>query len=88
MDCLLGESLEISTVMDAKVQYAGWLKQSSSLRIDASQVSRVDAAGLQLLASLFISAKQLNLNVELSQSSPVFTEAVETLGLAEAIKEE
>ncbi|WP_295899093.1 STAS domain-containing protein [uncultured Vibrio sp.] len=88
MDCLLGESLEISTVMDAKVQYSEWLKQSSSLRIDASQVSRVDAAGLQLLASLFISAKQLNLEVELSDPSSVLSEALNTLGLARVVNDE
>ncbi|WP_248009248.1 STAS domain-containing protein [Vibrio amylolyticus] len=87
MDCLLGESLEISTVMDAKVQYEEWLKQSS-LRIDASQVSRVDTAGIQLLVSLMISARQMNVVVELSEMSPVLTEALQTLGLTKVFDNE
>ncbi|MGF1697292.1 STAS domain-containing protein [Vibrio kyushuensis] len=88
MDCLLGESLEISTVMDSKIQYTEWLKQSSSLRIDASQVSKVDTAGLQLLASFFMSAKQLSVTVELSNATSVLTEALETLGLTSVINDE
>ncbi|MGC9401950.1 STAS domain-containing protein [Vibrio genomosp. F10] len=88
MDCLLGESLEISTVMDAKIQYAEWLKQSSLLRVNASQVSKVDTAGVQLLASLFVSAKQLNVAIELSESSAVLTEAFVTLGLTSVFNDE
>ncbi|WGV98614.1 STAS domain-containing protein [Vibrio sp. YMD68] len=88
MDCLLGESLEISTVMDAKIQYAEWLKQSSLLRINASQVSKVDTAGVQLLASLFVSAKRLNVTIELSESSAVLTEAFVTLGLTSVFNDE
>ncbi|USD43369.1 STAS domain-containing protein [Vibrio sp. SCSIO 43135] len=81
MDCLLGESLEISTVMDAKVQYEEWLKQPSPLNIDASQVGRVDAAGLQLLASLFVSARNTNLDITLNSASDVLQEGIGLLAL-------
>ncbi|MFD2017178.1 hypothetical protein ACFSJQ_19630 [Vibrio olivae] len=54
MDCLLNETLDISTVLDSTEHYKQWLADSNqALNLDASDVSRVDAAGIQALASLF-----------------------------------
>ncbi|MCR9297552.1 STAS domain-containing protein [Vibrio fluvialis] len=45
----LNESLDISNVVDCKLQYLEWLQQDSKIVVDAARVSRVDAAGIQLL---------------------------------------
>ena len=81
MECWLDESLEISTVLSAKDKYLEWLKQDSPISIDASQVVRVDTAGLQTLASLFVSAKHAGLDINLVNSSSVLTDAITLLNL-------
>ncbi|USD67488.1 STAS domain-containing protein [Vibrio sp. SCSIO 43136] len=65
MQCLLDESLEISNVINAKNEYQRWLDSQEMLIIDASPVTRIDAAGLQALAALFVSAKQTNVEIQM-----------------------
>ncbi|WCE31367.1 STAS domain-containing protein [Vibrio sp. SCSIO 43137] len=81
MDCLLPEILDISTVNDAKPQYIAWLESSSPLQVDATNVSRIDAAGLQLLASLFTSARHQKIDIQLINATEKLQEAVSILGL-------
>lgn len=81
MDCLLPESLDISTVLDSATQYKTWLAQTDKLSIDASQVVRADAAGLQALAALFLSAKSNQIEIQLVQPTPLLIEGISTLGL-------
>ncbi|WCP69379.1 STAS domain-containing protein [Vibrio tubiashii] len=81
MECLLPESVDISTVLDSATQYKTWLGQDNQLSIDASHVSRVDAAGIQALASLFLSAKSNQIDIQLVQPTPSLIEAISTLGL-------
>ncbi|MBW3695241.1 STAS domain-containing protein [Vibrio sp. T187] len=81
MECVLEESLEISTVLNSKDKYLEWLKQDSPISIDASQVVRVDTAGLQTLASLFNSAKRAGLDISMTNTSSVLTDAIVLLNL-------
>jgi anti-anti-sigma regulatory factor len=81
MECLLPESLDISTVLDSATQYKTWLTQDNQLNVDASHVSRVDSAGIQALASLFLSAKSNQIDIQLVQPTPSLIEGISTLGL-------
>lgn len=81
MDLTLAESLEISTVLDSKAQYLEWLKQNSPLRIDASLVAYVDAAGIQLLASFFMTARHANIDISLVNATNTLTEGITVLAL-------
>lgn len=83
MDCLLPESLDISTVLDTTVEYRSWLVQQTSLHIDGSHVHRVDAAGLQALAALFLSAKNNQINIQLMNPTQPVIDGATILGLAE-----
>ncbi|MGF1752661.1 STAS domain-containing protein [Vibrio makurazakiensis] len=81
MECLLEESIEISTVLNSKDKYLEWLKQDTPISIDASHVVRVDTAGLQALASLFRSANRAGLVISMKNPSSVLTDAIELLNL-------
>lgn len=83
MECLLPESLDISTVLDSTTQYKSWLSHAEQLDVDASNVGRVDAAGIQALTSLFLSAKSNQIEIRLLKPSPLLTEGIATLGLNE-----
>ena len=81
MDFLLVESLEISTVLDSKANYLQWLSQAPPLTIDASRVNSVDAAGLQLLASFFITAKRAEIDITLINVTNTLNEGIALLAL-------
>lgn len=80
MEYALEESLEISTVLNTKNQYVDWMAQHQSLQIDASQVVRIDAAGIQLLASMFITARKSNVDIHLVEVPTVLSEGIRLLG--------
>ncbi|MDK9761925.1 STAS domain-containing protein [Vibrio sp. D420a] len=81
MECLLEDSLEISTTLNKKQQYLDWLKLGSPIKVDASQVSRVDTAGLQLLVSLFQTARRDGVDIQLCNPSQTFCDAIALLGV-------
>lgn len=82
MECLLPESLDISTVLDSATQYKTWLGQDSNqIHIDASQVNRIDAAGLQALVAFFLTAKSNQIDIQLVKPTPLLIEGINTLGL-------
>ncbi|ASU23595.1 STAS domain-containing protein [Vibrio qinghaiensis] len=81
MNFLLVESLEISTVLDSKANYLQWLSLAPPLTIDASQVNSVDAAGMQLLASLFMTAKRAGIEITLVHATNTLNEGIALLGL-------
>lgn len=85
MECLLPETLDISTVLDSASRYKEWLAEDNQLHIDASQVSRVDAAGLQALASLFLSAKKHQIEIQLIQPTQILVDAIGILSLDDQI---
>ncbi|ASG02268.1 STAS domain-containing protein [Vibrio anguillarum] len=81
MDFLLAESLEISTVLDSKANYLQWLSLTPPLTIDASRVNSVDAAGLQLLASLFMTAERAGIEITLVNATNTLNEGIALLAL-------
>ncbi|NOH60524.1 STAS domain-containing protein [Vibrio sp. RE88] len=81
MECLLPESLDISTVLDTTTHYQEWFANQDSIQLSANSVVRVDAAGIQLLSSLFISAKKNQRDIQLLKPSEVLVEGITTLGL-------
>ena len=82
MECLLPESLDISTVLDSASDYKAWLTQDThQIQIDASHVNRLDAAGLQALLALFLSAKSNQIDIQLVKPTPLLIEGINTLGL-------
>lgn len=81
MEYLLPESLDISTVLDSTNLYQRWLTNDGSLAIDASNVKRVDAAGLQALTALFLSAKSNQVTIHLLHPTELLVESIKTLGL-------
>ncbi len=87
MSYLLNENLDISTVLEATNQYKNWVSEASqALLVDGSQVGKTDAAGIQALASLFNSAQNSNVNIELVNATPTLEEAIRVLGLQRLIK--
>lgn len=87
MSYLLNENLDISTVLEATNQYKNWVSEASqALLVDGSQVGKADAAGIQALASLFNSAQNSNVNIELVNATPTLEEAIRVLGLIRLIK--
>lgn len=83
MDCLLEECLDISTVMDSTSTYKTWLNQPTPILIDASKVARVDAAGIQALASLFSTARSADTNIQLTNATDILLEGIYILGLSD-----
>ncbi len=81
MKYVLDGALEIGMVLQAKAQYVDWLESEDSLEIDGSEVCRIDAAGLQALASLFLSAREASKTIQLIQPSETLNDAIETLDL-------
>nr|WP_100751716.1 STAS domain-containing protein [Vibrio salilacus] len=81
MEYLLPENLDISTVLDSTNLYQHWLTSDGSLAIDASNVKRVDAAGLQALTALFASAKSNQVTIRLLHPTELLVESITTLGL-------
>ncbi|WP_104400857.1 STAS domain-containing protein [Vibrio penaeicida] len=81
MERQLEESLEIGNVLNIKNEYQQWLDSNEELIIDASSVVRVDAAGLQALASLFFSAKQANTDIQLVNVPDDLQESIKLLDL-------
>ncbi|OOE40386.1 MULTISPECIES: STAS domain-containing protein [Salinivibrio] len=85
MQIELGESLDVSHVQQAKADWEAKVADASSCVIDASQLSRIDGAGLQLLLAwvltcddvewlnvpdcLFISAQQTGMTTLLKLHS-------------------
>lgn len=79
----LNESLDVSNVVECKVQYLQWLQQHSDdvIMIDAADVNRVDAAGLQLLASLYHSAHVAGKDLQFHNVSETLQDGLKILGL-------
>lgn len=78
----LPRELTIYTVGELAPQWAGWLADASGpLPVDASQVSEVDTAGLQLLLALAQSCQQRGHTLTLLDAARPLVQAAEALGL-------
>jgi len=86
MECLLPENLDISTVLDSTNLYKTWLSEDCALILDASNVKKVDAAGIQALTSLFLTAKANQTDIQLLRPTELLIEGINTLGLTEILE--
>ncbi|WP_428773773.1 STAS domain-containing protein [Vibrio sp.] len=80
MDCMLPDTIDISTVLEAVPVYCEWLATSQPLTINASQVGKVDAAGIQALLALVITANKNNTPIQLIDCPTALREAIAILG--------
>ncbi|EPH6095096.1 STAS domain-containing protein [Vibrio cholerae] len=83
---ILNEVLDIAHVQECKQQLLPWMSQEAPIVIDGSAVARVDAAGLQLLASLFITAQHNWQQIHFEQLSDVLAEGLALLGMADLMQ--
>jgi anti-anti-sigma regulatory factor len=73
--------LEISTALDCQAHYKSWLHHGEDLIVDGSSVERVDAAGIQLLAAMFVTAKESKNAIQLVNASDELVQGITVLGL-------
>ncbi|EJL6337844.1 hypothetical protein VCSRO83_3346 [Vibrio cholerae] len=83
---ILNEVLDIAHVQECKQQLLPWMSQEAPIVIDGSAVARVDAAGVQLLASLFITAQNNGQQIHFEQLSDVLAEGLALLGMADLMQ--
>jgi anti-anti-sigma regulatory factor len=57
------------------------IKSSDAIKLDASEVVKVDGAAMQLMAALFVTAKTAHLQLCWEKSSDVLQDAAKLLGL-------
>ncbi|PKF50064.1 STAS domain-containing protein [Enterovibrio nigricans] len=81
----LGEQLDITQVMEIKDRLQVELEQSDSLLIDGSEVSRVDAPGLQLLLTAKNVCQIQSVSWKWQGASSELVAAAKTLGLVEPL---
>ncbi|EJL6951257.1 anti-sigma factor antagonist [Vibrio cholerae] len=83
---ILNEVLDIEHVQECKQQFLPWMIQDEPIVIDGSAVARVDAAGLQILASLFVTAQHNGQQIHFEQLSDVLAEGLALLGMADLMQ--
>ncbi|WP_407331407.1 lipid asymmetry maintenance protein MlaB [Enterovibrio sp. 27052020O] len=81
----LGEQLDITQVMGLKDRLQVELEQSENLLVDGSEVSRVDAPGLQLLLTAKILCHNQSIEWKWEGASGELVGAAKTLGLVEPL---
>ena len=82
----LGASLDIAHAAKLKTQLSALLEGDGDILLDGAAVERLDAAGLQLLASWFKHCKSHQRSCTWSQSSELLRESAAGLGLACALE--
>ena len=81
---VLGESVEIANIGVLQQQLEDALKvEQSTLLLDAGQVSRIDAAALQLLAVFYREARVQGYSVRWQNPSAAMSRAAAWIGLAD-----
>lgn len=86
---LLPTSLDISIVNETKIDMVAQLQTDTPIphiNIDASQLSRVDTAGLQLLTALVIDINRQKINFTWQNVSDEIIQCAQRLGLNALLK--
>lgn len=86
---LLPPSLDISVVNETKQMMVEQLQSDESIEqvnIDASELARIDTAGLQLLTALIIDMNRQKLNFSWQNLSDELVESAFRLGLGDLLK--
>jgi len=78
---VLNETLDISLIHDFYTNLRNAMKSSSTVEIDAGNVSRIDTAALQLLCSWHQSAKDKGINILWKNTGGYFYQCAKLTGL-------
>jgi len=73
--------VRISSVIEFKEILINLLNNNSPITINISSIKAIDSAVIQLLYSLFKTAAQKNIHMELQGVSDIFTRALKAAGL-------
>jgi len=84
-DIVLTGSLGIAEAEAMHQQFSAILDAQVDISINADDLSRVDAAGVQLLYALVKEAKSHSINISWASASDALKDAATTLGLSEGM---
>lgn len=84
IDC--GSVLDIAGIEHWWELAHGALQTGSPLRLKADELQRVDAAGLQAILCLFLTAQHRDIAIQWDKPSPVLNQAARLIGLDEMLK--
>lgn len=76
-----GERLDVSVVSERREEWQKQLEGGGGLCLDVSQLTRIDAAGVQLLLAAEQECRMRNDAFRLQGSSPALSRALDRLGL-------
>lgn len=81
----LAPDLGIETSGDLKQQLSPYLSHSGALRVDASQISRVHTASIQVLCAFVEARRQAGHATTFHHSTDIFRDAVRLLGVLQEL---
>jgi len=79
------EAIDVSLVSDFKSMLQQAASQNSPIVLDASQLERIDGAGLQLLTAFFQEADESGLSVSWRNPAAVLLNTADLMGLSEIL---
>ena len=85
LDIVLAETMDISTVQNLHIELKTALGSGDPVSLDGSNVVRADTAALQVLAAMFIDAKDRLPKPELNSPSEALTQSAALLGIDQYI---
>ncbi|MCX4188856.1 STAS domain-containing protein [Methylophaga sp. OBS3] len=77
----LGRELTVAQVAELYIKSLQLLSEDGGLEIEMSDLQVVDAAGVQFLLALSLTAQESGLQLRMSSPSPALIETVDVLGL-------
>jgi len=81
----LSQDLGIESTSDLKQHLAPYLAQAGELRLDASQVSRVHTAAMQVLCAFVQARRQAGNATAFDNATDTFRDAARLLGVLQAL---
>jgi len=81
----LPSNLGIESACTLHQQLMGYLHQSAPVQVDASHISRIHSASIQVLCAWVSARRQREYETLFSPISPVLTEAAHLLGVAHCL---
>jgi anti-sigma B factor antagonist len=82
---MLPAEMSIYSAAELKTSLLAWLRDNSDAQLDASQVTYLDSAGVQVLLLIQRKANAMGRPLGLHQASPEFMSVLQTLGLVKHI---
>ncbi|MCG7497933.1 STAS domain-containing protein [Vibrio sp. Of7-15] len=85
MEYVLTESIDITQVLEIRKRYSDSIANTKNIMLDGSKVQKTDAAGLQLLLSLFVTCQKKGIEIRWQSISDELVLAATVLGLDTAL---